>query len=977
MAKLPLLVAGVRARLVAYKRLVAVRLVRRSLLVQLLGGYLLLVLVVVGSGVEANAVDQAQIRSGFRKTDQTLAQEISFDTYTKTNNIEISLVELSQTIAADATNVGDLSAVLSAYKIAQPDIDRVYWLDASGMLTASVPDDLPTRQTNYANSPVFTTARTSNDPVLEDGSIDPTTQNAVVTIAEPVRDNRGQFVGVLATTLLLDGLSSPLHTVIAAQSTAGQHLRISILDGRGQLVASAEPGQLLQPLAPHLPGAVSALEGMTTSVEATDAHGQQWLYTAEPVPALNWAVVVQRPGADVSRATASFRNWLYLAVVLFILGGLLFWLVLLWRVVRPLHALALQHGQLPALDAFVETAPAGGLVQMLEREDEVGGLARALQRLRHDVGVQLGELHTLLETSNAVVNSLDPRAVGATIIHEVQRLVDVQAAAVLVPDDEGALGVLVSEGRAQNYDGLVHLRPDQLMIPSVRALHDRRPVQILDDGRGYFPKISSDEGFRTILAIPILSQRVGNVALVVHRRALQPFTENELDVLLMFANYATLAWEHAVLYERSDERLREVARENERLYQQAFSEKQTMAAIMGSMSDGLLLTNAEGIVLYANYGARALLGAPDMLLRSLPIAAVHDTLAALAERPDEYRRCLQRAEAGERSDWLFDMRQGHAVRALQIRLFDVRGENGESIGRGLLLRDITREREIDQFKSTLLAAVGHELRTPLAAIKGYASTLLQPDVQWSLPDQHHFLSTISTEADRLAQLVTNLLDLSRLEAGLLELHRTNETLAELLASAVQRVHPAPAGIQVALPDDLPSVPVDRARILVVLQNLIHNAQTYGEGAVRVRAQQYGASIEVAVSNDGPPIDEEDLRHIFDRFYRASRNRSWTGGTGLGLAICKAFVEAHGGTIAAQSSAEGTTLTFTLPLLPVPAQLVPVGPQMPGGAAVAAPTPPEPATGSVPRPEIAEPVRPVEQDASLAAPLAAPGSQRGN
>ncbi|MGH2516956.1 MAG: GAF domain-containing protein, partial [Ktedonobacterales bacterium] len=358
------------------------------------------------------------------------------------------------------------------------------------------------------------------------------------------------------------------------------------------------------------------------------------------------------------------------------------------------------------------------------REDEIGKLSRSLQRLRHDVAVQLSELRTLLETSNAVVNSLDPRSVGATIIREVRRLVDVQAAAVLVPDEEGTLRVLVSEGRAEDYGDLVHVRPDNMAVPSARAFHERRPVQMIDDGSSEFPTIAASEGFKAILAIPIITQRVGGVVLVVHRREPQPFSANEVDLLLTFANHAALAWEHAVLYERSDERLHEVARENERLYRQAMAEKQTLAAIMGSMTDGLLLTSADGVVLYANPGARALLGVPDVALGTMHFSAVHTALAALAEKPEEYRRSVARAEAGEIGDWLLDVRQGHIARALQLRLFDVHGDGGEAIGRGLLLRDVTRERELDQFKTTLLAAVGHELRTPLAAIKGHASTLL-------------------------------------------------------------------------------------------------------------------------------------------------------------------------------------------------------------------------------------------------------------
>src|SRR2546421_12900481 len=128
--------------------------------------------------------------------------------------------------------------------------------------------------------------------------------------------------------------------------------------------------------------------------------------------------------------------------------------------------------------------------------------------------------------------------------------------------------------------------------------------------------------------------------------------------------------------------------------------------------------------------------------------------------------------------------------AIHLRQFDVGDESGQAIGRGLLLRDVTRERELDEFKTTLLAAVGHEVRTPLTAIKGYASTLLQEDVTWSAADQRHFLQTISSEADRLAQLVSNLLDLSRQEAGLLLLKRVPAQVQDLVVKTIERLnHP--------------------------------------------------------------------------------------------------------------------------------------------------------------------------------------------
>jgi PAS domain S-box-containing protein len=443
-------------------------------------------------------------------------------------------------------------------------------------------------------------------------------------------------------------------------------------------------------------------------------------------------------------------------------------------------------------------------------------------------------------------------------------------------------------------------------------MRDKKPVQrILGPEQ---PSFSYDDGFRAVLAIPIISRHAGSVVLLVHRTRPQPFNQNEINLLLTFANYATLAWEHAVLYERSDERLREVAQENERLYRQAAEEKQKLEAIMGSMSDGLVLTGTDGIILYANAGASAIAGLPSEALERYPLSKLYDALRLRAVDSEECEQALARAESLEASEVIVEIRRDEQRHVIHLRLFDVGDEAGQVMGRGLLLRDMTREREIDEFKSTLLAAVGHELRTPLAAIKGHASTLLQHDVTWSPADQRHFLQTISGEADRLALLVSNLLDLSRQEAGLLLLNRAPVRVQDLVAKAVERQNQPGSTITSHIPENLPMVNVDSARIEVVLTNLIANAQAYGDGEVHITARQKHEEVIVSVSDNGPGIAPDELPHVFERFYRARMGRQkHSGGTGLGLAICKAFIEAHGSAIWAESTGRGTTISFSLPL----------------------------------------------------------------
>jgi PAS domain S-box-containing protein len=896
---------------------------RRSLLVQLLSVYLLFVVIVLLGGVRVNEVVAQQLRNDAQASDRALAQEIAVETSLHLLDAENSLVALSKLVAQANTLVAKES-ILQAFLAARSDVDQVYWLGPVGDLRVSWPPNNVALGAEFSPPDVVQRALTATGPVFEVGAaVEPTTAptskagsvveptlNAGVIIAEPVRDSSGKVVGIIATNFSLGELSEPLKAVLAQQDR-GHHLMISIIDDRGELIATPDSRKILLTVLDELPGADQALHGNAASRLGQWSDGQNWLFSAVPVPNTGWAVVVQRPAGEALAVVTQFQFWLLAAALLFAIGGLLFWLMLLGRVIRPLHTLAIQHQALPASEQSIpEQATA-----LAARDDEVGGLARSLVRLERDGLKKLGELRTLLETSNAVVGSLDPHAVVGKIIREVRRLVDVQAAAVLLPDEQGVLRVLVSEGHSERYDYVLARSPENVSSAAALALRDGKPVQkLLGPGRSV-PSPSYDEGFRSVLAIPIISRHAGSVVLLVHRTEPHPFNQNEINLLLTFANYATLAWEHAVLYERSDERLREVARENEQLYQQASEEKQKLEAIMGSMSDGLVLTGIDGLVLYANLGASTILGLPSDALEGRSISALYDALRTSAVNPADCERTLAQAESAEVTELVVEIRRDGRRRAIHLRLFDVADESGRAIGRGLLLRDVTRERELEEFKTTLLAAVGHEVRTPLAAIKGYASTLLQQDVTWPLADQRHFLQTISGEADRLGQLVSNLLDLSRQEAGLLLLNRRPVRVRDLVAKTIERLSHPGVTLSLHIPDDLPLVNVDSGRIEIVLHNLVANALRYGEGEVRITAERRGDGIVVSVSDNGPGIAPDELPHVFERFYRARHGRQQhSGGTGLGLTICKAFIEAHGGIIWAESSRRGTTISFSLPLV---------------------------------------------------------------
>jgi two-component system sensor histidine kinase KdpD len=237
-------------------------------------------------------------------------------------------------------------------------------------------------------------------------------------------------------------------------------------------------------------------------------------------------------------------------------------------------------------------------------------------------------------------------------------------------------------------------------------------------------------------------------------------------------------------------------------------------------------------------------------------------------------------------------------------------------------------RESDRLKTALLGSVTHDLRTPLAAIQAAAGSLLDEDIEWSDAERRAFAETIESSSERLTRLVSNLLDVSRLEAGVLVPERRWHPLGDVLAAVLDRLELAGRtggrDIIVDLPDDLPLAYIDHAQIEQVFTNLIENAIKYSPPgspiSVRARMLDEPPAIEVRVIDHGVGIPPGELRAIFDKFYRVQHvDLPWNNGrpptgTGLGLAICAGIVQAHGGSIWAESApGEGTTMIFTLPM----------------------------------------------------------------
>ena len=226
--------------------------------------------------------------------------------------------------------------------------------------------------------------------------------------------------------------------------------------------------------------------------------------------------------------------------------------------------------------------------------------------------------------------------------------------------------------------------------------------------------------------------------------------------------------------------------------------------------------------------------------------------------------------------------------------------------------------ETERMRSSLVSAVSHDLKTPLASIVASGTTLLEHAGTLDARVSRGLLSTIVREGERLGSLLQNLLSVSRLEAPSIELRRTPEAIEEIIAVALGRLNDVLAQRQVIvdLPNDLPYVLVEPALIEQVLLNLLENAlrHTPASASIEVSAQATESVVKLQVADDGPGIPEAEREKVFEKFIRGSRAVRGDGGVGLGLTICRAVVRAHGGKIAIRERRGGGTLVeFTLPI----------------------------------------------------------------
>ncbi|MGE5674396.1 MAG: response regulator [Mycobacterium leprae] len=346
-----------------------------------------------------------------------------------------------------------------------------------------------------------------------------------------------------------------------------------------------------------------------------------------------------------------------------------------------------------------------------------------------------------------------------------------------------------------------------------------------------------------------------------------------------------------------------------------------LRSILESVGEAILMVDNQGLCVVANHQTGDVLGAEpeDLVGRS-----VHD-LRAMAGRVFKgdgvmsWPVTVEGLPTADLSMLTFETRE-ERPRVFHEFSAAVLNDGGNVIGRIYVYRDITKETEVDRMKSEFIATVSHELRTPMTSIKG-ALGLILGGVAGTLPDEARDLLAIAqNNTDRLIRLINDILDISRIEAGKMEIKKNPLSMADAIARAVREMESYARQrnitLQVHVAEDLPRVLADADRLQQVLVNLLSNAIKFSDQhtEVAIASSLEAGVVQVTVEDHGPGIPGEQMSRIFEKFHRVDNaSTRKTGGTGLGLAICKAIVEEHGGQIWADSEVgKGSTFTFTLP-----------------------------------------------------------------
>lgn len=506
----------------------------------------------------------------------------------------------------------------------------------------------------------------------------------------------------------------------------------------------------------------------------------------------------------------------------------------------------------------------------------------------------------LLEIARALTEELDLDALLNRILTVSVEMLAGQAGLIALRTETGGWKVQVSQGIPPIF--LRFLTPYLSQIPE-------NP----DPQRFELPEINrvlkeltrtASLGLLTGVGLPLVARQKVAGVIFIFRSYPDLFSANDRTLLSSFANQAAIAVQNA------------------QLYTQINRDKQRLSALLDTAADGILILRPDLKIERCNPAVAHMLAIPADQIQERP----HEEIIRWLRPPNGMT--LEQAAAG---GWPLtphanlyvegDLQRGVDQPPLPVGITYSPLISPENTLLNIFasIRDITRFRQAEELKSTFISVISHELKTPVALIKGYVSTLRRDDVTWDGAIVQESLQVIEEESDRLSLLIENLLDASRLQSGGLALKRTDVLLPDLAKRIAARMQTQSSqhAITLSFPDDFPVIVADELRLEQVISNLIGNAIKYSpSGEINISGQVRPDIVIICVSDQGPGIAPQDIPHIFDRFYRAPEIARQTKGAGLGLYLTRSIIEAHGGRIWVDpETGKGARICFALPRNP--------------------------------------------------------------
>jgi PAS domain S-box-containing protein len=530
----------------------------------------------------------------------------------------------------------------------------------------------------------------------------------------------------------------------------------------------------------------------------------------------------------------------------------------------------------------------------------------------HNITLELTASLELEKTLNRALG-LAAIAVGAKrgsiMLRDTQSGVLTCRAVLLSDGSVATTNIPISFASGGGLSGWVMKHQEPTCIADVRS--DRR--WLVEEGR-------ADE-VRSVIVAPLMTQDGPLGVLMLSSPQINFFSQEQVQLLATIANEVAIVIHNATLYTV----INEIAMERGELWAQQREENSKNQAILQSLGEGVMVLDEHMRLVLYNTAAEQMLGIPARELEGQPITRLLTTSGPAAHQAQvifdgliQGLRAL--AEQNRSHNRMLEIPGPDKMIALNFAPWvDPRGK---VYGNVVVLRDITREIEADRAKRNFISSVSHELRTPLTSIKGYVDLLLLNAAGPLNDGQVSFLGVVKNNANRLMDLINDILEIGRIDENKILLSFEPLEIAHVLSDVIQtlraEIERKSLDVSVAVTSDVPTIIADPRRITQVLLNMLSNAvkYTYSGGQVLVRASLNPAGLlQVDVEDNGVGISPEQQQHLFRRFYRADNPlRDEAGGTGLGLSIAKSLVELHGGEMWVESDVgKGSTFSFIIPV----------------------------------------------------------------